>query len=38
MSCSVCYERGYYTLTTEDDYEVVLCECQLTKERESNDR
>jgi hypothetical protein len=34
--CSACYGKGYYVLTLlgEDDYQVVVCECQVTKERE----
>ena len=35
MTCNICYEKGYYLVTLDDDYEGVLCECQMTKERES---
>jgi hypothetical protein len=37
MTCGVCYERGYYTLTREDDYETILCECQMSKEISDDD-
>lgn len=38
MSCSVCHEKGYYLLTADEgeDYEIVLCDCQATREREGN--
>jgi hypothetical protein len=37
--CSACYGKGYYVLTLvgEDDYQVVVCECQVTMEREMED-
>lgn len=36
--CAACYGRGYYvvTLLAEDDYQVVVCECQMTREREND--
>ena len=32
MSCSVCYERGYYLITSEDEHEVVRCDCQKSSD------
>ena len=34
MSCSVCYERGYYLITLGDEHEVVRCGCQVAKDEE----
>lgn len=36
MSCSVCYERGYYLVTLDEEYEIVRCDCQATKDEESD--
>jgi len=33
MSCSVCYEKGYYVVTLDDDYEVVRCDCQAESKK-----
>ena len=32
MSCSVCYERGYYLITLGDEHEVVRCDCQISSD------
>ena len=34
--CGVCYDRGYYLLTKEEEWEWVRCDCFLDKEGESN--
>jgi hypothetical protein len=32
MSCSVCYERGYYLVSLGEEYETVRCDCQATRD------
>lgn len=34
--CNTCYDRGYYLLTKEEEWEWVRCDCFLDKEGESN--
>jgi hypothetical protein len=34
VSCSVCYERGYYLITSDDEHEIVRCDCQVTRDEE----
>ena len=29
--CSVCYEKGYYLLTNEEEWEWSRCDCFLDK-------
>lgn len=36
MSCSICYERGYYLVALGEEYEVVRCDCQVSRDEESN--
>jgi hypothetical protein len=35
MSCSVCYERGYYLITLGDEHEIVRCDCQISSDLSS---
>lgn len=32
MSCSVCYERGYYIVILGEEQETVRCDCQIKDE------
>ncbi len=32
MSCSVCYERGYYLIALGDEHEIVRCDCQISSD------
>jgi len=32
MSCSVCYERSYYLVTLNEEYEIVRCDCQISSD------
>ena len=34
-TCNICYGRGYYLLTNEEEWEYARCDCQITKEKES---
>ena len=38
MSCSVCYERGYYLVSLGDEHEVVRCDCQISSDLSSQVR
>lgn len=32
--CGICYDRGYYLVTHEEEWEWVRCDCFLDKEKE----
>lgn len=32
--CGVCYDRGYYLVTHEEEWEWVRCDCFLDKDKE----
>lgn len=33
VTCKACYDRGYYLITKDEEWEWVRCDCFLDKEK-----
>jgi hypothetical protein len=36
MTCNLCYGRGYIYHSDKEEYDVEVCQCQVTEKNETN--